>query len=92
MALSGTPFENNVLELWSVMRLLNPKIFSKRAFFTRAVEEKDFDRIKKAIAPFMLQRKKKDVLRICQRKRKKSSSAEWTTRRPPATAPSIQES
>ena len=63
MALSGTPFENNVLELWSVMRLLNPKIFSKRAFFTRAVEEKDFDRIKKAIAPFMLQRKKKDVLK-----------------------------
>lgn len=63
MALSGTPFENNVLELWSVMRLLNPKIFSKRAFFTRAVEEKDFERIKKAIAPFMLQRKKKDVLK-----------------------------
>ncbi len=63
MALSGTPFENNVLELWSVMRLLNPKIFSKRAFFTRAVEENDFDRIKKAIAPFMLQRKKKDVLK-----------------------------
>lgn len=63
MALSGTPFENNVLELWSVMRLLNPKIFSKRAFFTKAVEEKDFDRIKKAIAPFMLQRKKKDVLK-----------------------------
>lgn len=63
MALSGTPFENNVLELWSVMRLLNPKIFSKRAFFTRAVDEKDFDRIKKAIAPFMLQRKKKDVLK-----------------------------
>ncbi len=63
MALSGTPFENNVLELWSVMRLLNPKIFAKRAFFTRAVEEEKFDRIKTAIAPFMLQRKKKDVLK-----------------------------
>lgn len=63
MALSGTPFENNVLELWSVMRLLNPKIFAKRAFFTRAVEDEKFDRIKTAIAPFMLQRKKKDVLK-----------------------------
>ena len=28
MALSGTPFENNILELWAVMRLLNPKIFA----------------------------------------------------------------
>jgi len=63
MALSGTPFENNVLELWSVMRLLNPKIFAKRTFFTKSVETKQFDRIKKAIAPFMLQRKKKDVLK-----------------------------
>ncbi|MCR5125104.1 MAG: DEAD/DEAH box helicase [Treponema sp.] len=63
MALSGTPFENNVLELWSVMRLLNPKIFANRGFFTRAVATEQFDRIKKAIAPFMLQRKKKDVLK-----------------------------
>lgn len=63
MALSGTPFENNVLELWSVMRLLNPRIFAKRTFFTKAVELQEFDRIKKAIAPFMLQRKKKDVLK-----------------------------
>ena len=62
MALSGTPFENNVLELWSVMRLLNPKIFAKRTFFTKSVEEEQFERIKKAIAPFMLLRKKKDVL------------------------------
>lgn len=62
MALSGTPFENNVLELWAIMRLLNPKIFSKRAFFTKAIEEKSFDKIKTAIAPFILQRTKNDVL------------------------------
>lgn len=63
MALSGTPFENNVLELWTVMRLLNPKIFAKRTFFVKSIEEGHFNNIKKAIAPFMLQRKKKDVLK-----------------------------
>lgn len=63
MALSGTPFENNILELWAIMRLLNPKIFSKRTFFTKSLAEKKFDIIKKAVAPFMLQRTKKDVLK-----------------------------
>lgn len=63
MALSGTPFENNILELWSIMRLLNPKIFAKRTFFTKSLEKKQFDIIKKAVAPFMLQRTKKDVLK-----------------------------
>ena len=63
MALSGTPFENNILELWAVMRLLNPKIFAKRTFFTKSLNENNFDKIKSAIAPFMLQRTKKDVLK-----------------------------
>lgn len=62
MALSGTPFENNILELWAIMRLLNPKIFAKRTFFMRNLAFKNFDKIKAAIAPFMLQRTKKDVL------------------------------
>lgn len=62
MALSGTPFENNVLELWAVMRLLNPKIFAKRVFFTKLIGKKNFNKIKLAIAPFILQRMKKDVL------------------------------
>lgn len=63
MALSGTPFENNILELWAVMRLLNPKIFAKRTFFTKSLNENSIDKIKSAIAPFMLQRTKKDVLK-----------------------------
>lgn len=69
LSLTGTPIENNTLELWAQMEFLNPgllgnlKSFKKR--FSRPIEIKnDRDaiyRLKKLIFPFILRRKKQDV-------------------------------
>lgn len=70
LSLTGTPVENNTLELWAQMDFLNPGIlgsyndFKKR--FTKPIEEyKDktvSERLKKIVYPFILRRKKEDVI------------------------------
>jgi superfamily II DNA or RNA helicase len=70
LALSGTPVENRLSELWSIMRFVNPGLlgtltkFNER-FATRI--ERDRDRgaqhqLKRLIAPFLLRRTKTQVL------------------------------
>jgi SNF2 family DNA or RNA helicase len=67
VALTGTPVENNITELWSLMNLLNPGIFgSKKDFVKKFVGissssglEKELNNL---IKPFVLRRLKKDVL------------------------------
>ena len=69
LSLSGTPIENNTLELWAQMDFLMPgllgslKDFKKQ--YTRPIEE-FYDELKteilrKTIFPFILRRKKQDV-------------------------------
>ena len=68
LALTGTPIENHLTELWSIMDLLNPGLMgSRREFrdrFANAIEkQKDAaaaDRLKKMIRPFILRRTKND--------------------------------
>ncbi len=68
LALTGTPIENHLSELWSIMDLLNPGLMgSRREFrdrFANAIEkQKDAsaaDRLKKMIRPFILRRTKND--------------------------------
>ncbi|MCD9020322.1 DEAD/DEAH box helicase [Cohnella silvisoli] len=68
IALTGTPIENRLSELWSIYDYINPGYLgSSRAFnnqFAYAIEkEKDAQRtadLQKLIKPFMLRRKKKD--------------------------------
>jgi SNF2 family DNA or RNA helicase len=68
IALTGTPIENRLSELWSLYDFMNPGYLgSSRAFnnrFANSVEkERDEQRIadlQKLIKPFMLRRKKKD--------------------------------
>ena len=68
IALTGTPVENNVGDLWSVMEFLNPGFLGtqgafKRNFFTPIQAERDqgaAERLKRATGPFILRRHKTD--------------------------------
>lgn len=71
LALSGTPIENNLTELYALFRFLNPTMFgSQNDFNTRYTypiqTDNDQDALlslRKKIYPFMLRRLKKDVLK-----------------------------
>lgn len=68
IALTGTPVENNVGDLWSILEFLNPGFLGsqaefKRSFFVPIQAERDPDaiqRLKKLTAPFILRRLKTD--------------------------------
>ena len=57
-ALSGTPIENSVDELWSIFQTIMPHFFPSQKAFRQLEHEK----IAKMIRPFVLRRMKKDVL------------------------------
>lgn len=68
IALTGTPVENNVGELWSIMEFLNPGLLGKQAefrrrFFIPIQTERDpeaMQRLKHLTGPFILRRLKTD--------------------------------
>ncbi|MEQ1565364.1 MAG: DEAD/DEAH box helicase [Myxococcota bacterium] len=68
VALTGTPVENRLDELWSVMEFLVPGLLGPRATFQRetAVRIERFgdpeaaDRLRKTVSPFLLRRTKAD--------------------------------
>lgn len=68
VALTGTPMENRLTELWSIMDFLNPSYLgSLRDFKSRFVsviertrDELDIRRLQQLIAPFLLRRLKSD--------------------------------
>ncbi|MBQ8638177.1 MAG: DEAD/DEAH box helicase [Lachnospiraceae bacterium] len=68
MALTGTPIENRLSELWSIFDFLMPGyLFHYNRFhllFEQAGDEnrEPMDRLKKMVSPFILRRRKKDVL------------------------------
>lgn len=70
-ALTGTPIENNLAELWSIFDFILPDFFSNYHYYRNKYEVpiiKDFDMntanlLKKQIEPFILRRMKKDVLK-----------------------------
>lgn len=70
-ALTGTPLENNVLELWSIFDFLMPGYlntlvkFQTRYKFKDTLEENTdlIEGLSKQIKPFILRRKKKDVVK-----------------------------
>ena len=67
-ALTGTPVENNVGDLWSIMEFLNPGLLGSEAAFQRNFfvpiqmmqDAGAAERLKRATGPFMLRRLKTD--------------------------------
>jgi SNF2 family DNA or RNA helicase len=67
-ALTGTPVENRLLDLWSIFNFLNPGYLGKQAAFRKAFEtpiQRDNDPVKSAmlkrlVEPFILRRVKTD--------------------------------
>jgi superfamily II DNA or RNA helicase len=71
LALSGTPIENHLGELWSLFEFLNPgmlgaaRAFQKFSGLSRHAQADDagLGRLSRALAPFFLRRTKEEVLK-----------------------------
>ena len=67
LALSGTPIENHLGELWSLFEFLNPGVLGPAAVFGRALtpqfrgDRADLELIARALRPFILRRTKEQV-------------------------------
>ena len=71
LALTGTPVENRLSELWSVFDFLMPGFLYSYEKFRKEIElpavqygnSEAMERLQKMICPFVLRRLKKDVLK-----------------------------
>ena len=63
LALTGTPIENHLYDLWSQFQFLNPGLLGPKSSFTENLSQSSdsINRIKKTIKPFILRRLKSDV-------------------------------
>ena len=70
LALTGTPIENHIGELWSIFEFLNPGMLGRSTSFKRLFAGKRGDQlsseerqsIARALRPFLLRRRKEEVL------------------------------
>src|SRR5205807_4089413 len=70
VALTGTPVENRLDDLWSIMHVLNPGLLGTRTGFRRLVatpieRHRDAEaeqRLRRITGPFLLRRRKSDPL------------------------------
>lgn len=58
LTLTGTPIENKLEDLWSILDFLNPDLFGTRRDFTERY--KDPTRLRRAVSHFLLRRLKSD--------------------------------
>jgi len=70
IALTGTPMENNLMELWSIFSIVSPGLFGNpdhfREHYRNPIEKNDdkfaLERLRSRIRPFLLRRKKESVV------------------------------
>jgi hypothetical protein len=68
IAMTGTPVENRLMELWSIMDFLNPGLLGTRGAFKKMFaipierygDEEAIERLRRVTAPFVLRRLKTD--------------------------------
>lgn len=72
LALTGTPIENSILELWSIFDYIMPGFLSNKSKFKEKYKiGEEFDdttnlvlsKLRNQVAPFILRRKKNEVLK-----------------------------
>lgn len=68
LALTGTPIENNIEELWALFNMLNPGLLGKHSEFLQKYKNIDANKnemeyLQKVIRPFILRRTKEQVLK-----------------------------
>ena len=71
LALTGTPIENSLAELWSIFDFLMPQYLFNYHYFQKQYEssivknndEEKTKQLKKLVTPFILRRNKKEVLK-----------------------------
>ncbi|WP_143556733.1 DEAD/DEAH box helicase [Sanguibacter antarcticus] len=69
LAITGTPLENNLMELWSIVSVVSPGLFPHprrfAEYYQRPIEKNGnaerLDKLRDRIRPFMLRRAKEDV-------------------------------
>ena len=68
-AITGTPIENSLTELWSIFDFIMPNYLSSHSKFTKEIEKpilrgdkEALEELNRRTAPFILRRMKKDVL------------------------------
>ncbi len=63
LALTGTPLENNLNELWSQFNFLSPGLLGDlKEFLKKYSNKENLDKLKRKLRPLILRRKKEEVL------------------------------